>query len=647
MSRCMSQEEQEVLSRLASDDPDEVRSAAFDAGDMELESAVEPLVRHIQSQNLGIQEAAENALRRIRGSAAVVAVAPLLRSEDAAVRNSAMDILREIGSDDVKVLASLLHDTDPDIRIFSADILGTSSSPLAVAMLCDALATDPEVNVRYQVCVSLGELGSVEAAPALSEALKDEEWVQFAAVEALSKIRAESCVDILLDALQGCSELVSSTIISALGEIGNVRAVPILLRRLDTASGPLCNKIVKAVVQILGASSLSLFAPKELATFRSYLLVALTDEDEEIVEAALTGLSGLGDEEVTRAVLKLVIRLDPVREHDLLLSALHCLAAIGYNESLREGLASEHEQVVRAVVEVCGNIGCRDCARLMIEAFDRLDRDMQRVAAHHLAHIGDSSDVDFFIHLLEHTEDPHIIKEAFHFLGVRVSCVEVAPLLLRYIDHPYDDVKEAALEACLALHDPEVDRHLTGMDHDPNPVRRMMAVYSMGRISARNYLSSLEEALEDPIPDIRKVSLEAIGGLCEEEPEKLGLLSSRLSDENRDVRLALMDLLGQIVTPESTALLIQALNDSDNWVRIRAVESLGRRRASEVLPQLVEMLDKDDLLVTLKVIEALGAIGGKAAFRALLALTGHEDPDVQQAVVEAIEHIREEQGEDF
>ena len=136
----------------------------------------------------------------------MAAVAPLLRSEDAPVRNSAMDILREIGSDDIKILAALLHDDDPDIRIFAAEILGTSNSPVAVSILCEALEHDPEVNVRYQVCISLGSLGSADAAPALSGALRDEEWVQFAAVEALAKIRAESCVDILISALQDCSD---------------------------------------------------------------------------------------------------------------------------------------------------------------------------------------------------------------------------------------------------------------------------------------------------------------------------------------------------------------------------------------------------------------------------------------------------------
>ncbi|MEG1610285.1 MAG: HEAT repeat domain-containing protein [Bilophila sp.] len=649
MSTCANQSEQLVLERLSSEDPAAVRSAAFEAGDMGLESALGLLVQHIHSPNPGIQEAAEDALRKIRGTAVVSAVAPLLRSEDASVRNSAMDILREISSDDIKAMQLLVQDSDPDIRIFAADILGTSESPMAVAILSEALFTDTEVNVRYQICISLGELGFPEAAGTLSKALKDEEWVQFAAVEALAKIRADSCADILINALRNCSELVASTIITALGEMGNVRAVPILLQRLDEASGPLRNKTVMAIVQILGAPSLGLFAPKDLTKFRTYLLVALTDEDEDIIEAALTGLSGVGvgSVEASRAVLKLIERLDPMRGHDLVLLAQRCLASIGYTEGLHEGLLSGNDQVVQAVVEACGSIGCRRCIGLIIEQFFTFNRDLQRLAIYHLAASADKTDVSFFMEVLEQAEDPQVIKEALSFVGQQALCTVAAPQLLHFLEHADDDVKEAALDACLAMQSPEVNAQLTGLFSSRNPLMRLMATYSMGRIDATQYLNDLSVALEDEIPDIRKVALESIGGICANRPELLTLLAPRLSDESREVRLALVELIGQIDTVQSTELLVQALSDEDNWVRIRAIESLGARRITKVLPTLVQMLDGSDLLVVLKIIEALGSIGGKMAFRALLSLTGHSDPDIQSAVSEAIAHIREEQGEDI
>ena len=58
--------EQDILRRLASDDSSEVRQAAFEAGDLGLQSAVAPLVEHFANSSVGVQEAAERALRKIR-----------------------------------------------------------------------------------------------------------------------------------------------------------------------------------------------------------------------------------------------------------------------------------------------------------------------------------------------------------------------------------------------------------------------------------------------------------------------------------------------------------------------------------------------------------------------------------------------------
>ena len=146
MSDVDAQKEQDVLKRLASENASLARQAAFDAGDLRLESAVPLLVEHFANSSVGVQEASERALRQIRGAAAVRAVIPLLRSQDAVVRNIAMDVLREIGVDDLATLTRLLYDQDPDIRIFIADILGSSDSSMARCATCFC-------TIRKSMCV--------------------------------------------------------------------------------------------------------------------------------------------------------------------------------------------------------------------------------------------------------------------------------------------------------------------------------------------------------------------------------------------------------------------------------------------------------------------------------------------------------------
>ena len=637
-----------ILERFSSTDPDELRAAASDAGAYGLSEAVPYLVTLIQSSNLGVQEAAEDALRTLRGPETVRGVAPLLRSDNASVRNSAMDILREVGEDDMKVLAGLLTDSDPDVRIFAADILGTSGEHSAMTLLAEALIGDPEVNVRYQAAVSLGELGNPAAASALRKAMDDEEWVQFAVVEALAKIRADSCLDILVQALPRSSELVASTIIDALGEMNNLKAVPLLLQQLDRASGPLRNKAVKAIVQILGARSLGLLGAKEQDKFQAYLLAALDDEDEDISQAALTGLSGMGSPATTQAVLKYGVKLDAGQQHDLLSAVVRSLVNMGFNTALKDALHDADEQMVLLAVEACRSMPNDAAVDALIDVFWSFNRDTQRLAVDYLAREAGERHIPFFTDVLSREQaDAHVIKGALIFLGQKVRCASCGPKMLTFLRHKYDDVKEVALEACIALNEPSVNAALAGMYSEQEPLMRMMAVYAMGQIGNPEYFEPLAEALEDEVPDIRKIALEAIAADAAQLIARLPLLSRRLDDENREVRLALVEVLGNCQENAATELLLRALDDRDDWVRIRAIEAFGRRRMSTAVPRLVQMLEDANLMVTLKIIEALGVIGDNVSFRTLLGQMGHDDPEVQQAAAEAIARIREEQGEDL
>lgn len=62
--------EQEILQALASKDSMIVRQAAFEAGNQSLKSALPLLVKQFESQSMGIIEAVEVAVRKIRGEEA-------------------------------------------------------------------------------------------------------------------------------------------------------------------------------------------------------------------------------------------------------------------------------------------------------------------------------------------------------------------------------------------------------------------------------------------------------------------------------------------------------------------------------------------------------------------------------------------------
>jgi HEAT repeat protein len=635
---------QAIIADLQSPEADLQREAARSAGELRLAEALPYLARLIESANLGVQEAADYALRKIGGKEVVAAVTPLLRSDDAPARNIAMDILREVGSQDFPALVELLHDPDADIRIFTSDILGSSKNVMAVAPLCEALLKDPEVNVRYQAAVSLGELAQHEAARCLNKALGDEEWVQFAVIEALAKIRDESSVGALLGALSTATDLVASMIVDALGQMGNIKAVAMLLRRMDSAPAPLRNKIVKAVVSILGGKSLGLLTLKEREKFGEYLLAALADEDIEIQDAAVEGLAHLGGEEASARLLDLAGSLDPDGDQERLEHIITSLISIGLTDSLEKGLTDPSQAKALVACKALGRIPDPGSAAALMRVFWDQDRDLQRENIAALLAVAGPEAKDFFIDILARHEDGTVIKGALHYLGQKMMIAEAADKMLSLLSHPYDDVKEAALEACIHLGGEQMAGRFRGMFQSPDPMNRLMAVYALGRLGAEENFEELKAALEDELPDIRKVALEAVSGLACGSGEALDLVVAKLADESREVRLTVVDLLGKCHLKGVVPHLLAALDDDDDWVRVRAMEALGRRKDPQVIPQLVPLLGSENKLLVLKAVETLGEIGGKSAFRALLELTSTDDAELLEAAENALAQIQDEHG---
>ncbi|MCM0756153.1 HEAT repeat domain-containing protein [Desulfovibrio aminophilus] len=631
-----------IIERLGSDDSEVLREAAFEAGEARCEEAVPHLAKLLQSSNLGVQEAADRALRSIGGQKVIQVTIPLLRVDDAPARNLAMDILRALASQDVAALIPLIRDPDTDIRIFAADILGATDNPAAVPVLGEALLKDPEVNVRYQAAVSLGTLARPEAAESLNKAMEDEEWVQYAVIEALSKIKHSSSVGALVKAMARTSDLVTSMIIDALGEMGNIKAVPMLLKRLEESPTALRNKIVKAVVRILGGKSLQLLSRDERENLKVYMLVALEDEDLEVQDAAIQGLAFVGGERASEAVLKIASHLDPDRDQERLQQTVRALAQIGLTSALRSGLLSGDADEARVAVMALAFMDDASVPQVLMDAFWKHGRDLQRQILGVLSKTAGPSAKQFFLDVLDRHEDGKVIKSVAYFLGQKLHLEEAADRLFALLEHKYDDVKEAGLEACIAIGGPRINARFREFYESDDPVKRLMAVYAFGRMGQAEHWEALKAALEDEVPDIRKVALEAIAGMCWESDAWLPLLEGRLKDESREVRLTAIDLMGRCYRPEVIPYLLGALDDEDDWVKVRALDALGFHKEREAVPSIVPLLVNPNRLVVLKAVEALGSIGGTSAFRALLDVSTSEEPELQQAVETSIAKIQEE-----
>ncbi len=138
-----------------------------------------------------VRVAIMTSLMATRTEAVAAGLTALLRSDDVALRNDAIEALRQMGDAARGPITVALDDADPDMRLFAVNALDHARTPWAREALRRVLAEDPEVNVGLAAVDSLAATGTAADAPALAAfaaRFQDEPMVAFAVRMALGRL---------------------------------------------------------------------------------------------------------------------------------------------------------------------------------------------------------------------------------------------------------------------------------------------------------------------------------------------------------------------------------------------------------------------------------------------------------------------------
>lgn len=154
----------------------------------------EKLVARLQKEaDRGLREAGFTALLHHAGAASVRALMPLLRSDDASLRNSALEVLAHMPDAAAPVIDELLGDADPDVRILTVNLLQDLKHPKVVDWLVGVLDHEDTANGIAAAVEVLTELADPRALGALKSARGrwcDEPFLVFAIDMALQRYEA-------------------------------------------------------------------------------------------------------------------------------------------------------------------------------------------------------------------------------------------------------------------------------------------------------------------------------------------------------------------------------------------------------------------------------------------------------------------------
>lgn len=180
----------DLLAGLEADNPTTRRWAARDL--VECQDVAAALVDRLKREgNLSVREVILTTLTRLGDSIAVAGLVDCLRSEDAALRNEAIEAMKQLPDEVAPVMQSLLVDLDPDVRIFAVNILESLRHPNVESWLIDVIETDAHVNVCATAVDLLSEVGTetaLEPLARLKARFAGEPYIRFAADLALRRI---------------------------------------------------------------------------------------------------------------------------------------------------------------------------------------------------------------------------------------------------------------------------------------------------------------------------------------------------------------------------------------------------------------------------------------------------------------------------
>ncbi len=599
----------ELLQQLKSGDVEHRREAALELGNLGAVQATPELLAIFDTEGWLVRQAAAQALLMMPSTEAVMGLLHKLRNSDARIRSAAIEAIRGIGAPSIAPLVGLLKDPDAQVVRYAAETLGEIGSVEAVPAL-EAALSHPDENTVYQVLIAIGKLRDSRAIPKIIPMLDKSLWVQTAALEALSMIGGPDVEDKVVDMLRG-EIWALPAVLDALGQIGSAKSLP-KLYEFVVSDAELAQLALKAIASIISRKGTHEFKERERANLLKVAVYAMSSPDISIRRAAIYLAGHFRAAEFVSPLCDILRRGESGEEcgcdDDEQREAAAALASIGA-PALPElvSLLMEVDTAIRLlVIDALAQVRTPDAARALELLLGEEDPEIVRAVADAIGRIGDPASMDVLFDLFGHP-DSTVRGAAQSGLG-RYGARALERLLLM-VGNPSAEVRTQAASALGALKDPVAIEPLKKLLVDPSNEVKRAAVFALAQINERHVGSLPLLLLGNQDPDVRCAAAQVLGRLRDKravEPLQFILME----DQNPWVRYEAAQSLGEIGDPRAIPVLVEKMGDDAPQVRISALKAVARLALEERIAALEAVLADRDPEVRLALIESLGVRAG-------------------------------------
>ncbi|MEZ7892497.1 MAG: HEAT repeat domain-containing protein [Candidatus Wallbacteria bacterium] len=376
-------------------------------------AVVPHLIECLKDETYSVQNHAAEALSSL-GEGVVEPLISLIKDEPE-MHNWMIKIFDRLGNKRIRPLIELLKHPDRDVRIRAAELLGSTSSELAVKPLIDTLS-DKVWLVRKSAANGLSEIGDIAIDYLIRSLKTEDENVRYWITTILGKI-GDKTIDPLVKILQTGTRDMKTLAAQALGETRDPRAVRPLIESLKdeswvvrnaaaTSLKQLSNFAVLPLIKVLMSQNedLRFWSQKIIqdignAEVEQFIDVLQNSDESEMRYFAAYGLSIIKSKKAIEPLISSLLNDndDWVKKY-----SATALGAIGDKRVIKpliSMLDSYNEELSLWIAKVLGRIG-NDVIDNLMQILTSQDEKLKFYAMIALAETGDLKSVEALIKLL-------------------------------------------------------------------------------------------------------------------------------------------------------------------------------------------------------------------------------------------------------
>ncbi|KNY26289.1 HEAT repeat domain-containing protein [Pseudobacteroides cellulosolvens] len=569
-------------------------------------------------------------------------IIPLLRSEDAYLRNAAIEILQNIGQESVNILGEVLKDEDKNIRKFALDILKQIPTEESSSLVLEALR-DTDSNVIQTAVEVLGIHRYKKALPVLLTIFKSEMnvWVLDSLINALGNFRQEGFIGIIEEKIESDNfndlekNILVNSFVRVLGKIGSLSDLEKVINTYIKEYKISDETLIRCISDIINSNEKVSISLKTLEIIEGIYKEKLRYENEKDTIKSIKAASKIQLSFYLNDVSTLIKRFHHMEFFEESLLELVCQLNIIPIAFIIGLLEDDSTDIKVFALKIIRN---KKIEGLKPEIEKLCDNDEIKVASEALRIICD----------IESYMNEELLKRFSASIENELSTIALEGLInhgkldnalsIQCLKHPNRNIRKLAVKRLISSQDKVDTDEIEAIVKDFKETIGLDALEIMLRLDNEKAESLIKQIMDCDTGSTRKKLVEIIDLLDNESYSFYIKILANDSDHlvRRNVIKSLCKRINRCSFELLTTLLENETNENNKY---EIISELYKFQEAESFDMLVSYLDCEDTLLKLAAIGSLGHYGDKRAIGFLRKYIDCGIPDVCDSTKEALERL--------